>query len=85
MLKTKLAQESFYGCYLYDKIVSPDHLLRKIKQVVDFSFVNDLVKDRYTPNFGRPAEGRNSWSDCSCINISMVIWTGRSLITSAST
>jgi transposase len=24
--------------------------------VVDFSFVNKLVKDRYTPDFGRPAE-----------------------------
>jgi transposase len=56
MLKTKSAQESFYGSYLYDKIVPADHLLRKINQVVDFSFVNDLVRDRYTPDFGRPAE-----------------------------
>ena len=56
MLKAKSAQESFYGSYLYDKIVPPDHLLRKINQVVDFSFVNDLVRDRYTPDFGRPAE-----------------------------
>jgi transposase len=38
------------------KIVSADHLLRKINQVVDFSFVHELVKDRYTPDFGRPAE-----------------------------
>ncbi len=29
---------------------------RKINAVVDFSFANDLVKDRYTPDFGRPAE-----------------------------
>jgi RHS repeat-associated protein len=33
-----------------------DHLLRKINQVVDFSFVDDLLKDRYTPDLGRPAE-----------------------------
>ena len=52
MLKPKSAQESFYGSYLYDKIVPPDHLLRKINQVVDFSFVNELVRDRYTPDFG---------------------------------
>jgi transposase len=39
---------------LVDKIVPPDHLLRKI--AVDFSFVKDLVKDRYSPDFGRPAE-----------------------------
>jgi transposase len=56
MLKPRAPQASFYGSYLYDKIVPIDHLLRKIKQVVDFSFVNELVKDRYTPDFGRPAE-----------------------------
>ena len=56
MLRAKSQQESFYGSYLYDKIVPQDHLLRKINQVVDFSFVNELVKDRYTPDFGRPAE-----------------------------
>lgn len=56
MLKTKSHQASFYGSYLYERIVPQDHLLRKINQVVDFSFVNDLVRDRYTPDFGRPAE-----------------------------
>jgi transposase len=57
MLKPRSPQASFYGSYLYDKIAPVDHLLRKINQVVDFSFVNDLVKDCYTPDFGRPAEG----------------------------
>ena len=56
MLKTRSPQASFYGSYLYNKIVPADHLLRRINQVVDFSFVNELVKDRYTPDFGRPAE-----------------------------
>jgi transposase len=56
MLKPRSPQASFYGSYLYDKIVPVDHLLRKINQVVNFSFVNELVKDRYTPDFGRPAE-----------------------------
>jgi transposase len=56
MLKPRSPQASFYGSYLYDKIVPVDHLLRKINQVVDFSFINELVKDRYTPDFGRPAE-----------------------------
>jgi transposase len=54
MLKDKPPQESFYGSYLYDRIVPVDHLLRKINQVVDFSFVTELVKDRYTPDFGPP-------------------------------
>jgi transposase len=58
MLRPKIPQGSFFvsGSYLYDKIVPADHLLRKINQVVDFSFVHELVKDRYTPDFGRPAE-----------------------------
>jgi transposase len=56
MLKPKSPQASFYGSYLYDRIVPVDHLLRKINQVVDFSFIQELVKDRYTPDFGRPAE-----------------------------
>ena len=56
MLKPKSPQASCYGSYLYDRIVPADHLLRKINQVVDFSFVHELVMDRYTPDFGRPAE-----------------------------
>jgi transposase len=56
VLKPRSPQASFYGSYLYDRIIPQDHLLRKINQVVDFSFVNDLVRDRYAPDFGRPAE-----------------------------
>jgi len=56
MLKPRSPQGSFYGSYLYDRIVPADHLLRRINQSVDFSFINGLVKNRYTPNFGRPAE-----------------------------
>jgi transposase len=56
MLKPHSPQASFYGSYLYDRIVPQDHLLRKINQVADFSFIRDLVIDRYDPDFGRPAE-----------------------------
>jgi len=56
MFKPKSSQEYFYTLYLYDIIVPQDHLLRKINAVVDFSFFTDLVKDRYTSDFGRPAE-----------------------------
>ena len=56
MLKPKSPQESFYGSYLYDRIVPIDHLLRKINQVVDFSFAGQILKDRYNPDIGRPAE-----------------------------
>ena len=56
MLKPKSPQESFFGSYLYDRIVPVDHLLRKINQVVDFSFVRQILNDRYNLNIGRPAE-----------------------------
>src|SRR4030043_102492 len=56
MLKPKSPQESFYGSYLYDRIVPIDHLLRKINQVVDFSFSRQILQDRYHPDIGRPAE-----------------------------
>lgn len=56
MLKPKSPQESFYGSYLYDRIVPADHLLRKINQVVDFSFIRQILQERYNPDIGRPAE-----------------------------
>ena len=56
MLKPKSPQESFYGSYLYDRIVPVDHLLRKINQVVDFTFIGQILNDRYNPDIGRPAE-----------------------------
>jgi transposase len=56
MLRPKSSQTSFFGSYLYDRIIPQYHLLRKINAIVDFSFIQDLVKDKYTPDFGRPAE-----------------------------
>lgn len=41
---------------LYDVIVSEDHILRKIKDNVDFSFVNPMLKEQYCEFFGRPAK-----------------------------
>jgi len=56
MLKPKSPQESFFGSYLYDRIVPVDHMLRKINHVVDFSFTRQILNDRYNPDIGRPAE-----------------------------
>ena len=74
MLKPKSPQESFYGSYLYDRIVPVDHLLRKINQVVDFSFVKQILKDRYNPEH-RQAGGRPGVhaSGCAYCNIFTVI------------
>ncbi len=47
-------QQSFY-CVLYDKIPE-DHILKKVSNVVDFSFINELLEGSYCKNFGRPAK-----------------------------
>jgi transposase len=38
-----------------DQLVPKDHLLRKIERVIDFSFIYDLVKDKYSKGHGRPS------------------------------
>ena len=41
---------------LYDKIIPKDHFLRKLKENIDFSFVNKLVEKEYCEKYGRPAK-----------------------------
>jgi IS5 family transposase len=41
---------------LYDTVVPKDHILRKIKDEIDFSFVNEMLKSQYCETFGRPAK-----------------------------
>lgn len=41
---------------LYDVIIAEDHILRKIKDNIDFSFVNPMLKEQYCEFFGRPAK-----------------------------
>ncbi len=36
-----------------DKLVSENHLVRKLEVAIDFSFIYDLVKDTYS-EVGRP-------------------------------
>jgi len=42
--------------HLYDVVVPQDHILRKINQEIDFSFVNKMLEKSYCINFGRPAK-----------------------------
>jgi transposase len=44
-----------YEFVCIDNMVPKDHLLRKIKTYIDFSFIDDLVKDLYCHDNGRPA------------------------------
>ncbi len=38
-----------------DELVPQDHLVRKIEHSIDFSFIYDLVEDRYCLDNGRPS------------------------------
>lgn len=54
MLKNEPKQLSLHSI-LYDKI--PDnHILKKINSAVDFSFINELLKDSYCEYYGRRAK-----------------------------
>ena len=44
-----------YQVVSLDSLVPEDHLLRKIDENIDFSFIYDLVEDKYSPDFGRPS------------------------------
>lgn len=49
-------QMSFtYYTPLYDELIPADHFFRQVKEIIDFSFANDLLKDSYCEKFGRPA------------------------------
>ena len=41
---------------IYDAVISANHFLRKIKENIDFSFVNPMLRKQYCENFGRPAK-----------------------------
>ena len=57
MLRPKSAQTSFYGNHIYDRVIHKDHFLKLLDKAVDFSFVNELCRDAYSPDCGRPAYG----------------------------
>ncbi|MEK6567230.1 MAG: IS5 family transposase [Candidatus Omnitrophota bacterium] len=52
--KRDTRQQSMFGSYVYDKVVSKEHLLRRISQTLDFSFVNKACADLYCLDNGRP-------------------------------
>jgi len=45
--RDSFTEELYYGFSLESK-VPKDHILRKIKKKIDFSFIYDLVEDKYS-------------------------------------
>ena len=50
---TKERKQMQFVCI--DDLVPKDHLLRKIEEAIDWSFIYDIVKDRYSHETGRPS------------------------------
>ena len=56
MLETKYKQMTISEhISLYDKIIPSEHFLRKLKENINFSFVNKLLEKEYCQELGRPA------------------------------
>lgn len=41
---------------LYEAIIPQNHILRRLKENIDFSFVNPMLRKQYCERFGRPAK-----------------------------
>ncbi len=54
MYSEQSKQISFYDEPVYNRTVPKDHFLRKLAAAVDFKFVNEICKDLYCPDNGRP-------------------------------
>lgn len=55
MLRKPEAFQTELEMVTLESLVPPDHLLRRIDAVIDFSFIHDLVEGLYCPDNGRPA------------------------------
>ena len=56
MLINKVQYELSEYKDLYERIIPKDNILRRIKENIDFSFVNPMLKTSYCEHFGRPAK-----------------------------
>ena len=54
MLKRVKQTSMSFHAELY-KLIPNDHLLKKVNEIVDFSFIVDLVEGSYCKYYGRPA------------------------------
>lgn len=55
MLNEKKAHQTEVELVMIDELVPKDHLLRKIKKHIDFTFINEMCREYYCEDNGRPA------------------------------
>lgn len=58
LLKANVQQKMQLSPYvdLYEKIIPKNHILRRIKEQIDFGFVHPILHRQYCEAFGRPAK-----------------------------
>lgn len=57
MLREKKEKQIKMEMVILENLVPENHLLRKIENVIDFSFINEICKPYYSEDNGRPAIG----------------------------
>ena len=55
MLEEQNSHQAEVELVMIDDLIPEDHLLRKIKKHIDFSFINDMCREYYCLDNGRPA------------------------------
>ena len=55
MLRRDSTQRSFFDTTLYERLIEPDHFLKRLDALIDFRFVHRLCKGCYAKESGRPA------------------------------
>ena len=55
MLREKRERQQQMDLVILEQMIPEDHLLRRIDEAVDFSFIHDLCAPLYCENNGRPA------------------------------
>ncbi len=54
VVQTEMRLSPYEG--LYEAIIPSNHMLRRLKENIDFSFVNPMLREQYCEAFGRPAK-----------------------------
>lgn len=55
MLRRDSTQRSFFDQTLYDRLIEPDHFLKRLDEFIDFRFIRPLCRGCYAKESGRPA------------------------------
>lgn len=55
MLNKNDEKRSQIQMFCIEDLVPAEHMLRKIERAIDWSFIYELVEDKYSPDNGRPS------------------------------